>query len=228
MSRKVDEKEDKDIEEMRRAIPELEETAFRNFYWILLRTWLIFIIVLPIGMVIGEVILPYFNWLSITPLEPSKVEEMANSILGPSVTIYGLSVTFVPVISFFFINEIKEKQQELKEEWKDHRKKYKKEEDLKVVNSIYNLSHTLWHNIRSGVLKYTRTHLVVSIFSLILLMPLYILTVPRVFLAIDFILLIIILAGSFPVIMMALYKPALRLVKYVIPERIVTKIEYEN
>jgi len=97
-----------------------------------------------------------------------------------------------------------------------------------VIDSAYDLSYTFWHNVRSGVLRYVRTYLVVSILSLFVLLYLFVVASSALFLLADLCLLLFILTGVFPIIDVALYKPALKLVRYIIPERIIEKIEYED
>ena len=114
MSEKKANEENKEIEEMRNIIPELRKLAFKNFHWVLLKKWLLSIGFILVGVVLGIVVF-HFVSLPISPLEPSKIEEIAKAVIAPSVTVNGLFVAFVPVISFFYIEEIKEKQKEVKE-----------------------------------------------------------------------------------------------------------------
>lgn len=224
--KKADEKK-KEIEEMKKKIPELEEIAFKNYHWVLLKAWLLFIILIPIGLILGIVVF-HFIPVDISPLEPSKIEEIAKTLIAPSVTMNGLFIAFVPVISFFYIEEIKENQKDVKEGLQEEKKRFKENEDLKTIDYFFDLAFTLWHNIRSGVLKYTRTYLSVSILSLFYLVIFYVALSPIIFMLADACLLIIILTGVFPIINFALYKPTLKLRTYFIPERIVKKIEYED
>jgi len=170
--KKADEKK-KEIEEMKKKIPELEELAFKNYHWVLLKAWLLFIILIPIGVILGIAVFNFFP-VDISPLEPSKIEEIAKTLVAPSITMNGLFIAFVPVISFFYIEEIKEKQKDVKEELQEEKKRFKENEDLKTIYYVYDLAFTGWHNVRSGVLKYTRTYLSVSILSLFYLVIFYV------------------------------------------------------
>ena len=212
---------------MKKEIPELEEIAFKNYHRALLKKWLLLITLIPIGVILGIVVFHFIS-VHVSPLEPSKIEEIAKTLVAPSVTVNGLFIAFVPVISFFYIEEIKEKQKDVKEELQEEKKRFKENEDLKTIDYVYGLASTLWHNIRSGVLKYTRTYLSVSILSLFYLVIFYVVLSPTIFILADVCLLVIILTGVFPIIDIALYKPALKLATYVIPEKIVKEIEYEH
>ena len=97
-----------------------------------------------------------------------------------------------------------------------------------MIDSVYNLYYTYWHNVRSGILKYIRTLITISLFSLFILIWLYVVVNSAVFMTIDIFLLITILLGVLPIINLALYEPPLKLVRYIVPERIVEKIKYEN
>ena len=108
MSKKDTNGKNKEIREKKEAIPQLKEIAFKNWYRTLLRSWLISIGLLFLGMVsFGALIyfVPISPLFPISPLESSKIEEIAKSVLAPSVTINGLFITFIPVISFFYLQE---------------------------------------------------------------------------------------------------------------------------
>ena len=217
-----------EIEEMKKKLPELEESAFKNYHRVLLKIWLKMIALIGFGLFLGLLVSIFVPFPPATPLDPSEIEEMARALLAPSITMNGLFITFVPIISFFFIEEVKEHQKVILELWTEHEKKFEREEDLEVVNRFYGLEHILGHNMRSGVLRYTRTYLIISLFSLFFILQLYIILSPALFMLFDTTLLLIIFTGIFPIISIALYKPALRLVKYVIPEKIVARIEPEE
>lgn len=228
MSRQRTKGKTEEIEEMKKKLPELEESAFKNYHWVLLRIWLIMIALIGFVLLLGLLMDIFVHFPPVTPLDPSEIEEMARVLLAPSITMNGLFITFVPIISFFFIEEVKEHQKIILELWTEQEKRFERGEDLEVVNRFYGLEHILGHNIRSGVLRYTRTYLIISLFSLFFILQLYILLSPALFILFDTTLLLIIFTGIFPIISIALYKPALRLVKYVIPEKIVTRIEPEE
>ena len=228
MSKQRTNEKAKEIEEMRKKIPELEESAFTNYHWILLKIWLKMIALIGFGLFLGVLVIIFVPFPPVTPLEPYKIEEMARVLLAPSITMNGLFITFVPIISFFFIEEVKEHQKIILELWTEQEKKFQREDDLEVVNRFYGLDHILRHNIRSGVLRYTRTYLIISLFSLFFVLQLYTILSPALFILVDTTLLLVIFTGIFPIISTALYKPALRLVRYVIPEKIVTRIEPEK
>ena len=228
MSKQRTDEKAKEIEEMRKKIPELEESAFKNYHWVLLKIWLKMIAMIGFGLFLGILAITFIPFPPVTPIEPSKIEEMARVLLAPSITMNGLFITFVPIISFFYIEEIKEQQKTILDLWTEQEKKLEREDDLEVVNRFYGLDHILRHNIRSGVLKYTKTYITISLFSLFFILQLYILLSPALFILVDTTLLLIIFTGIFPIISIALYKPALRLVKYVIPDKIVTRIEPEE
>jgi hypothetical protein len=140
----------------------------------------------------------------------------------------GLFVAFVPVISFFYIAEIKEIQKRSEEDLLEDKKQFTEAEDLKVADSALNLVRAFWHNYRTGVLKYTRTFLIVSLVSLFSLLFLYMALDSGLFITIDIFLLFSILCGIFPIVSTALDRPTLKLKTHVIPARVEQTIEYEE
>lgn len=234
MSQNENEKKKKDIEEMRKRMPELKRLAFENFYWLLLKQWLIAIATVVISAVVGVflgVVLSHFVQLPISPLSASDIHDLARTIIAPSITTYGFFITSVPVISFFYIQEIKEERKETMEFLEKKKKRFTEKEDLKIVNSVYGLYDTFWYNLRIGVLKYVRTYLAVGIITLFLVTYLYLMlsfAYEGLFIVIDICLLVIILSGIFPIIISALSRPPRILVRYVISQEFVEKIEYED
>lgn len=173
-------KRKKTIEDIRKRIPELKEMAFKSYYRVLLKKWLLSVAGIFVGVVIGSVLV-YVVPIPSLPYAPSTIDDLAKSIIGPSVTVNVLCVTFVPVISFFYSAEIKETQREAEMEIKEIREEFTETEDLKVVNSAYDLVNAFWYNFRIGVLKYTRIYLISSLCSLFVLLVLYLLFFPRLF-----------------------------------------------
>ena len=230
MSKSENDKKKKDIEDMKKRIPELKKLAFENYYRVLLKQWLIPIGFVVIGSFIGLLVAPFVPLPSLSP-KASDIQDIAKTVIAPSITTSGLFVTFVPVVSFFYIRELKEEQKEAMESLQEEKRRFTEEEDLKTVNSVYDLVHTFWYNLRIGVLKYVRTYLIVAIFTLFSITYLYIilsLVSAALFIVTDICLLVIILSGVLPIIKVALLKPARILVRYVISQEIVEKIEYED
>lgn len=192
------------IEEMRKRTPKLEKDANEDFYRLLLRKWLSVIGVVFIIMVSLGIILSFF--VSISPLSSSNTQDIAKTIIAPSITSYGFFLTSVPVISFFYAQEIKEDQKETIEVYEEL-KKIVTGEDLKIVNSFSLLFNTILHNLRIDILRYVRTYLITSIIALFSAIYLYVILTfvnAERFIVIDFSLLIIILLGIFPIISIAL------------------------
>ena len=230
MSESENDKKKKDIEDMKKRIPKLKKLAFENYYRVLLKQWLIPIGFVVIGSFIGLVVAPFVPLPSLSST-PSDIQNIAETVIAPSITMCGLFITFVPVISFFYIQELKEEQKEAIESLQEEKKRFSEEEDLRIVNSVYDLVHTFWYNLRIGILKYVRTYLIVAIFTLFFIAYLYIilsLVSAALFIVTDICLLVIILSGVFPIIKVALLKPARILVRHVISQEIVEKIEYED
>lgn len=198
------------LEFMERVKPEIEEWASVNYHRKFLKQWLYCITCIAIGVSLAFVLLNVLP-LHVEPLTALEIESAARTIFAPSITMNGLFITFVPVISFFYMAEIKEEQGRNEEAFRGDTKEFTKEEDLKVVRAVLSLVHAFWHNFRAGVLSYTRSYLIVSLLSLFALLILYIGLSPAQFVLADILLLMTILTGILPIINVALYKPVLEL-----------------
>ena len=227
--------ENKELEKLRKDVVELQKSAERNWHWLLLKYWLIQILYLgfvPIGLlVIG--IIAHFVTLPITlpsPIEPSRIEAIAIVVFNATVTINALFIGFVPLISFFFVREIREREHGLEQNWEKELKEIKGEK-LKLTNAYYNLFLMTMHNIRSGVLRYTRTYVTISVFLQFILIFFYILTIGYEIAGLCIMIIVsilyIIVAGLLPLVGLALYEPALKFVRYIVGEEVI-RIEFES
>jgi len=195
------------LENLKKLIPKIQEDALQDYYKMFYKKWLYFLVCLAFGLIAGYFVslgLPS-NFISVS----NTASDIAKTLIAPSITINGLFVTFLPIIGFFYISDIKESQKEDEAAFREDTKEFKAEEDLKTVNSALVFRHTYWYNLRVGVLKYVRLHVVISLFSLIILIFAYIVLSPKTFVAVDIFLLLSILSGIFPIILAALTKPTL-------------------
>jgi hypothetical protein len=216
----------KKIESIRKYIVDLEKWVQTNFYWLLLKQWLIYVGTVPIGMLLGYAI----GYSRVIPIgsypTQSQINDISKSIIAPSMTMNGLFIAFVPVIAFFFIAEIKEKQKSADEDLLGERKQFTEAEDLRIFDLAFDLANAFFHNYRVGVLKYTRTYLVASLFSLFFLLLSYVGLDSNQFILVDLILLVLLLAGVIPIINAALSEPSLKIKTYVVSGKVVRRIEY--
>jgi len=151
LPKKQTNEENKELEKLRKDIIELRENVEKNYHWELLKEWLIligvwwgfsFVAVLLFSLIV--------NFASITlpePIEPQKLLEIAPVVFTATITINGLIIGFVPLISFFFIREIRERERDLDQYWEEDKKEVK-DEKLKLTNAYYNLLLMLGHNIQ--------------------------------------------------------------------------------
>jgi hypothetical protein len=227
----MSEEDKKTIDYLKKELPELKKAAFKNYHLFLLKIWLIPIGVIFAVLAICFVIGGYFPSKTPPLLSPSDLEIVAQTSIAPSMTISGLFVTIMPVITFFFITEIKDSQREEEEKYENMKSKFKETEDLKVINDTDNLTNALYHNFRSGILRYLRTYLAGSLMSLFVMLCSYI-GFSRIQMAlyifVDIACLAIVFMGIFPIVIIALNLPTLKLKTYVIPQQIVEQIEYES
>jgi hypothetical protein len=214
----------------------MRELAERNWHRWLLKYWFYSVVAISvsvsIGFVIGYAIEPQLSQI-VTPLEPSEVLDRTKILFGPSITILGISVAFMPVISFFLVNDLKEGKENSMEQWKEKEAKFKEnkelatEENLRLVNNYCAFDYSSWVNVICGVMQYARTFISASLLSMIILIVAFIGAPSGWFVLVDIWLLTSMLMGIFPILSMAFHKPALRFRDYIIVERIETRIEPE-
>jgi hypothetical protein len=105
-------------------------------------------------------------------------------------------------------------------------------EKQELIKAKKNLYFMLYHNLRSGLLKYTQLFIVISVVTQVLLVEIYQLTdiepIVYAYPTIVTPILIIFVLGIIPIINFALHKPALRFVQVVVrPAETETRIEPE-
>lgn len=206
----IEEKKRKELAFIESAKPQLKKWASVNYHRKLLKQWLYSIVGIATGGVLGLVLSHILPFQGGPLLTASEIENLARAFVAPSITMNGLFITFVPVISFFYMAEIKEDERRNEEAFQEDMKEIT-EENLKALRSLLSLAHAFWHNFRAGILRYTRSYLIVSLLSLFALLILYIALSPAQFVFADILLLATILTGVFPIINVALNKPILDL-----------------
>ena len=236
LPKKQTNQENKELQKLREDIIELQKNADKNFYWILLKQWLIPVLalglILLVAIIIGIIglfiILPA---IFPEPVEPSKIEEISPIVFQAIVTINGLIIGFVPLSGFFFAREVRDRERGYEQDWEEEEKKSTGEK-LNLTRVYYSLLLMLWHNVRTGVLRYTLTFVTTSVFSQFLSIFFYVVTMgygmARLFILIDFVILSIVIFGLYPIIRISLYQPALKFVRYAIVEREYVRIEPEG
>lgn len=210
-------KKDEEIKTMEQRIPELRKTALIDFGKNLLLAWLKSLAFVFVGVVLS-LIVSHFVTIPISPFEESKIEDIAKALIGPILSMNGLLIAFVPVIGFFYINEVKEEQRETKEQLDDARKRHKRKEDVAVISQVYGFSSMIHYNLRVSTQRYLTVYLTVGLVLSFLLVYLYILS-SSLFLLTGLLDLIVLLFGIPPILNVALRRRYLRLVEYLVPEK---------
>ena len=227
--------DDEEINKLKKDIIEFGKNANTNYHKLLLKKWAITFGFIIIGIVFG-VVLFYFTSVhnvlpNIPPIESTKIEEISTVIFNATITINGLIIGFIPLISFFFVKEIREHENVLKQ-FRNKEQKEAKGKKLKLIKTFYNLVLMTGQNMRSGVLRYTQTYVFVTIMLQVYLVIAYAGLTGRelsgLFLIIDFIFLSVVVTGLNPIISLALNQPSFKLVKYIIPQKEVWNIELEK
>ena len=230
MSKKNSSQFTREIKQIKSSVLELRKDADTNYHWILLKRWILSIGVVIVGLILGLVVGHFGPSSQIQITNEVAVRNMSPVIFDATITVCGLMIGFVPVISIFFVGEIRKFYREVVEETAEIKKKSKGDE-LKLVNSYLNLSNMTVQNIISGILKYTRDFVAVSVFLFLFLILGYMYLIGHglegVSLFVDFIVLVIVITGIFPIVATALYQPTLKLVRYVIPKEEIWKIEFD-
>lgn len=158
-------------------------------------------------------------------------------IVAPSITIIGLVLGFTPVITFFFINNLKDDQKSFEEQRDNNLKILSKHksintlENKNLIKNYFSYLRIIVHNRISGVLKYIQWFLFLSIILLPLLIEAYFIFSPVVFLIADLFIIISIAEGIIPILNVCTYKPAIRIKEHFVgtdvPNQIAIKQELE-
>jgi len=235
-------KENDELKKLKMEIPLLEEIADKNYHHELLKMWGItigfFLIALLVGLCLGLLSSNYVSVPQIT-VDRSKIEDITKTVFTASVTVSGLILGFVPVVSFFFVRELKEEQKFIRQQRNKQIEKYEnqkedenREDNLNTINTYYGLHLMLYRNLRSGILNYLRTYLLISLFLLfcllILFFPMILNDLALFFIFVNTLFAVVILTGISPIVQIALAEPTYRIVTYIIPEKIVKRIEPES
>jgi hypothetical protein len=216
-----------EIVEMKKRVKDAEKTINENAYHILLKRWATFVAVtLTIALVtagIGIIIaLQYPQTIPSGLLSQIKIESIVGTILGPSVTTIGLVIGFTPVISFFFVNGMKDDRREFKRMKKSflktlsENKLFETHENTSLVEMHYAYLEIIVHNRISGILKYVGTFIIVSLISLPLLIEAEVVLNSTIFLLLDLLSIVIIVEGIIPIIGISTYRPAIRITEHLV------------
>lgn len=231
---KKDEKS-REMEELRKDIQDLQEEAKRDYYGEMISIWKRAVAMLngiPLLAFLLLVLISYFSPLPKIPVDFTKLAKVASDIFVATITINGVLTGVVPIISFFFISEIKEHYHEIKEDLEKDRTE-DPDEKQRLTRSKDNLYYVVTNNLRSSILKYAKTYITSSILFEVFLILTYALIaeyeiMSGLYIIFDIAVLSSLVFGIFPIIEIALFRPTLRLVQYIIPKKIVTRIESED
>lgn len=233
--KQIDE-ENKEIETLEKEISDLLEQTKTNIHRQMLKIWAIGVLVVLGGFFLAALVgWGFSHFVALPTPSPdtflSKIEEITPALFTATATINGLIIGFVPLCSFFFLRGVSETEHEFRQEWEERRKESKGEKQ-ELIDKHYKLLSIVGNNLRSGVLTYTRTYIVTSIFLQIYLVFLFVtLSVNQatsLYILIDAFFMTIIFVGMVPIINIALYKPALRPIRYFIVAGEVTRFEPER
>src|SRR5665647_2297084 len=107
------------LEILRKKNSELKKVAFQNYHYVLLKKWLFGLAFVGLGVLIGLLtyLVPTGNLITgvVSTANASAIDNLAKTLIAPSITMNVLFITFIPVIGFFFLSEIKEMEKESKE-----------------------------------------------------------------------------------------------------------------
>jgi hypothetical protein len=193
---------------------ELREAAFKNYHHVLLKRWLLTIVLLFVGGSIGLALGLIAGTNSSTsglPIGTAFLDNLAKTLIAPSVTINGLFITFMPVICFFFLSQFKEMEKESQVDIEELRKNVAYEEaEIEELQIRSKYEHVFFHNFRSGIINYLRTYVTLALFSLIFLIIVYVTLSSVFFLFFDIVVLASLLTGIAPIITVVLNESTLR------------------
>ena len=176
----------------------------------MLKLWL-----LPAAAIVTVFGISYVLPSPAAPVSEASVQTFTNSFIGPSVTIIGLFITFVPLIGFFLVNQLKEQRKDFEADIAETEESApeicKNCEAKELVKQSSKIVGVYYKNFTVGVLKYVETFSIVAISSLLFVPLLYFSFNSRNFLSVDFLLLGLLACGVYPVVSVALHKQPVKL-----------------
>jgi hypothetical protein len=226
-----EETRNKRIIRLSEQLPEMKERAFRNYFFKLVKYWSILIIgslAAPLFLLIIHLIGLYLGNPDLQfTYTTTDLKAIATSLFAPTITIIGLCITFLPVIIFFYLGNIREKQEKTEKRYRKLISSLSNPEDRKIAKLAYDYSHAYWHNFRVGILKYLRFYIVNILILLQTVVLFYVIQEQRYgyFLMLAIGVLYAAISGVVPIVQLALNQPGLKLRKYV--KKVVEKIEYD-
>jgi hypothetical protein len=211
-----------EIAEMKKRANESEKVVNENSYHVLLKLWgklvaatiTVALISAGVGIIVA---LQYSQAIPSGLFSGTKIESVVGIILAPSVTTIGLVLGFTPVISFFFINALKDDRRDFKSmkesflKQLSENKQLQTKENISLVQMHYAYLDIIVHNRISGMLKYVRTFIIVSLITLPLLIEAAIILNPSIFLLFDLLSIVVVVEGIIPIIGISTYRPAIRI-----------------
>ncbi len=218
---------DAELAEMKKRVAQAEDVVNENSYYVLLQLWgklvagTLLVALLSAGVSIA-ILYQYPQAIPSGLLSATKIENVASIILAPSVTTIGLILGFTPVISFFFVNALKDDRRDFKDMKKRFFKRlsgngqFETKENISLAELYYAYLDLIIHNRISGVLKYVRTFLILSLITLPLIIEAAIILNPSIFLFLDILLIVFVVEGIVPIITVSTYKPAIRITEHLV------------
>jgi hypothetical protein len=219
---------DAELAEMKKRVDEAEKVVNENAYHVLLKLWGKIVAITFAGGLIGALVLivilsQYPQAIPSELFSTTKIENAVSIILAPSVTTIGLVLGFTPVISFFFVNALKDDKIDFKEQETRFFKQlsgneqFETKENISLAEMYYAYLNLIIHNRISGVLKYVGTFLILSLLTLPLLIEAAIVLNSLIFFVLDLLLILFVVEGVFPIITLSTYKPAIRITEHLVP-----------
>lgn len=212
----------------------LKKAAFDNYFHVLVKIWLKLLgfvclgalITIPVGFILAGTPIT-FNLIN-SALNTISINDSIKTIIGPSIAINGLFITFMPVICFFFLSQLKEVEKESKSKTEEIKREIAyEEEEWAEVEVRVKYERAFFHNLRCGVLNYLQTFVTAGLFCLIFLIAAFVMLAPAIFMVVDIILLLLLFTGVSPVVMVALNESKLRPVTIFLkagPKEIITDL----
>jgi hypothetical protein len=232
-----------DLTFMKDRIPFLEKQIDKDWRKWLVKLWIICVICVngfgALGLVISYSVTSYFslsntttllvnNYELINSMDPSQVSSV---VLAPTITIIGLIVGFMPVLSFFYITDLKENQRELRAK-RIHfkrtliRKDLANKNNLELVEKYFEYRRTVISNKIVGILSFVSIFVISSLAILVGIILSYSVFNGEVSLMIDIAMIFSVATGVMLILQMMRNKPLFRFRKYVIrPPKVIKKLE---
>jgi magnesium-transporting ATPase (P-type) len=207
-------------QELQKETKELVEAVQSHTLRWMLAVWLIPPLVLELLLFLGAIYSSSTGAQPVLNITLTRLETLASDVFVATITVVGLIIGFLPIISFFYLGVIKDDGKEIEDRLLREREG-KSDEIKRMIDGLDYLYDVIGSHVESAVKKYTAINVMISFSAILGIIWSYITfsiqdTVNSLgwFLVISVFVLIPIVYAILPLVSMAFYAPSYKVIKH--------------